>query len=68
MHADPVVDDAMSNAELVLASRLQSLSVFAMLVVALPVFMMIPLFGGVSFSQVFRALVTGDRLAAGSPG
>ena len=61
----------MSNAELVLGKLFASLlSIFAMLVAALPVFMMIPLFGGVSFSQVFRAfLVTGAAvLAAGSLG
>ena len=51
----------MSNAELVLGKLFASLlSIFAMLVAALPVFMMVPLFGGVSFSQVVQAfLVTG---------
>ena len=61
----------MSNAELVLGKLFASLlSIFAMLVAALPVFMMVPLFGGVSFSQVFQAfLVTGAAaLAAGSLG
>jgi len=61
----------MTNAELVLGKLFAGLlSIFAMLVAALPVFMMIPLFGGVSFSQVFQAfLVTGAAaLAAGSLG
>lgn len=61
----------MSNAELVLGKLFASLlSIFAMLVAALPVFMMVPLFGGVSFSQVMQAfLVTGaSALAAGSLG
>jgi ABC-type transport system involved in multi-copper enzyme maturation permease subunit len=61
----------MSNAELVLGKLFASLlSIFAMLVAALPVFMMVPLFGGVSFSQVLQAfLVTGAAaLAAGSLG
>ena len=61
----------MSNTELVLGKLFAGLmSVFATLMAALPVFMMIPLFGGVSFSQVGQAfLVTGTAvLAAGSLG
>lgn len=61
----------MSNAELVLGKLLASLlNVFVMLVAALPLFMMIPMFGGVSFTQVFHAfLVTAlTVLAAGSLG
>ncbi len=61
----------MSNAELVLGKLLASLlNTFVMLVAALPLFMMIPMFGGVSFTQVFHAfLVTAlTVLAAGSLG
>jgi ABC-type transport system involved in multi-copper enzyme maturation permease subunit len=61
----------MTNSELVLGKLFASLlSILGMLVAALPVFMMIPLFGGVSFAQVFQAfLVTGAAiLAAGSLG
>ncbi|NLF68933.1 MAG: ABC transporter permease subunit [Candidatus Anammoximicrobium sp.] len=61
----------MSNAELVLGKLLASLlNTFVMLVAALPLFMMIPLFGGVSFTQVFHAFLvtTLTVLAAGSLG
>lgn len=61
----------MTNSELVLGKLFASLlSIWGMLVAALPVFMMIPLFGGVSFAQVFQAfLVTAAAiLAAGSLG
>lgn len=61
----------MSNAELVLGKLLASLlNTFVMLVAALPLFMMIPMFGGVSFAQVLYAfLVTAVTvLAAGSLG
>lgn len=61
----------MTSTELVLGKLFASLlSIVAMLVAAVPVFMMIPLFGGVSFAQVFQAfLVTGAAvLAAGSLG
>jgi len=58
----------MSNVELVLGKLLASLlNTFVMLLAALPLFMMIPMFGGVSFAQVFQAfLVTAATvLAAG---
>jgi len=61
----------LSNNELVLGKLLASLlNVFAMLAVALPVFMLITLFGGVSFEQVWRVFgVTATAaLAAGSLG
>jgi ABC-type transport system involved in multi-copper enzyme maturation permease subunit len=61
----------MNNAELVLGKLLASLlNVFAMLLAALPVFMMIALFGGVSVNQVFRvfAVTLTTSLAAGSLG
>ena len=61
----------MSNTELVLGKLAASLlSILTMLAAALPVFMMIPLFGGVSFSQVLQAFLvtTAATLAAGSLG
>ncbi len=61
----------MTNSELVLGKLLASLlNVFAMLAAALPVFMMIPLFGGVSFWQVARVfgVTLTAVLAAGSLG
>ncbi len=61
----------MSNAELVLGKLCASLlHVFVMLAAALPVFMMIPLFGGVSFAQVIQAfaITAVTVLAAGSLG
>ncbi len=61
----------MENRELVLGKLLASLlNVIVMLAAALPVFMMIVLFGGVSFGQVARvfAVTMGTALAAGSLG
>jgi len=61
----------MSNVELVLGKLLASLlNTFVMLLAALPLFIMIPMFGGVSFAQVLQAfLVTAATvLAAGSLG
>ncbi len=54
----------MSNVELVLGKLFASLlNIFFMLAAALPVFMLVTLFGGVSFMQVARVL--GATLAAG---
>ncbi len=61
----------MSNRELVLGKLLASLlNVFAMLLAALPIFMMIALFGGVAIEQIFRvfAVTLTTALAAGSLG
>lgn len=61
----------MTNSELVLGKLLASLlNVLTMLAAALPVFMLIPLFGGVSFEQVARvfAVTLTAVLAAGSLG
>jgi ABC-type transport system involved in multi-copper enzyme maturation permease subunit len=61
----------MSNAELVLGKLLASLlNVFSMLLGALPVFMMVALFGGVAIEQVVRvfAVTLTTALAAGSLG
>lgn len=61
----------MTNSELVLGRLFASLlTVFALLAVALPAFMMIPLFGGVSFTQVVQAfeVTVAAVLAAGSLG
>jgi len=61
----------LTNNELVLGKLLASLlNVFAMLAVALPVFMLITLFGGVSFEQVWRVfgVTAAAALAAGSLG
>ena len=61
----------MSNAELVLGKLLASLfNVFAMLLAALPVFMMTALLGGVSIDQIIRvfAVTLTTLFAAGSLG
>lgn len=61
----------MTNSELVLGKLLASLlNVLAMLAAALPVFMLIPLLGGVSFHQVARVfgVTLTAVLAAGSLG
>ena len=61
----------MNNHELVLGKLLASLLyVFVMIVAAIPVFMLIVLFGGVSFAQVARvmAVTCATALAAGSLG
>jgi len=61
----------MTNSELVLGKLLASLlNIFAMLAAALPLFMLIPLFGGVSFEQVARVfgVTLTTALVAGSLG
>lgn len=59
----------LTNSELVVGKLLAGLlNVFVMLATALPVFLLIPLFGGVSFGQVARvfAVTFGAALTAGS--
>ena len=61
----------MTNSELVLGKLMASLlSIFAMSAAALPLFMLIPLFGGVSFQQVARVfgVTLTTALVAGSLG
>jgi ABC-type transport system involved in multi-copper enzyme maturation permease subunit len=61
----------MTNTELVLGKLFASLlNIFIMLAAALPLFMMITLFGGVSFTQVARVFIVtlASVIAAGSLG